>query len=73
MRMRALKHIRYAGRPYRPGDEFEMRDSHAKTYQLLKKAAPAPVPTSAKGTYKRRDMTAEPIDLPNFRAPPEND
>ena len=33
MRMRALKLFRYAGRPYRPGDEFEMRDSHAKTYE----------------------------------------
>lgn len=73
MRMRALKHLRYAGRPHRPGDEFEIRDSHAKTYLLLKKAEPAPAATSAKGTYKRRDMTAEPLDLPNFRTAPEND
>ena len=67
MRMRALKFLRYAGRPYRPGDEFEMRDSHAKTYQLIKKAEPAPTPSAAKPTYKRRDMVAEPIDIPNFR------
>ena len=27
-----------AGRPYKPGDELEMRDSHANTFERIKNA-----------------------------------
>lgn len=77
MKMRAVKHFRYAGRPYKPGDELEMRDSHANTFERIKNAVRVKeVKTS---TYKRRDMVAEqppppapepegePLDIPNFR------
>jgi len=72
MRMKALKRFRYAGKPYRPGDELDMRESHAATMHKIKKAIP--VPAGAKRTYQRRDMVAEPvIDLPNFRKTSDKD
>jgi hypothetical protein len=67
MRMRALKVFRYGGRSYHRGDELEMSDSHARTLQLLRKVAPVEATGKPSGTYKRRDMVSEPLDIPNFR------
>lgn len=72
MKMRAVKHFRYAGRPYKPGDELEMRDSHANTFERIKNAVRVKeVKTS---TYKRRDMVAEqPAPPLPMKAPPASE
>ena len=67
MRMRALKFFRYAGRPYRPGDELEMSDSHAKTMKHIGRVDVAKQQSKPAQTYKRRDMVSEPLDIPDFR------
>lgn len=58
MRVKASKHFRYAGKPYRPGDELDMPDRHGETFVKIRKAVKVEAP-AGKPTYKRRDMVAE--------------